>query len=128
MKNTVEVSGIDVFAYHGCMEEEARLGGKFIVDVEISTDFMKAAETDQLIDTIDYVRVREIVVEEMAIRSKLIEHVGYRILKRFRKEFKMMDKAWIKVRKINPPINGTVKEVAIVLEGLSIQPLESFKG
>lgn len=117
MKNTVEVTGIDVFAYHGCMQEEAKLGGKFIVDVEISTDFMKAAETDQLIDTIDYVRVREIVVEEMAIRSKLIEHVGYRILKRFRQEFKMMDKAWIKVRKINPPINGTVKEVAIVLEG-----------
>ena len=53
MKNTVEVSGIEVFAYHGCMEEEARLGGKFIVDVEINTDFMKAAESDQLIDTID---------------------------------------------------------------------------
>jgi len=117
MKNTVEVSGIEVFAYHGCMEEEARLGGKFIVDVEISTDFMKAAETDELIDTIDYVRVREIVVEEMGIRSKLIEHVGYRILKRFRQEFKSLDKAWIKVRKINPPINGTVKEVAVVLEG-----------
>ena len=117
MKNTVEVSGIEVFAYHGCMPEEAILGGKFIVDVEIVTDFMKAAETDQLIDTIDYVRVREIVVEEMAIRSKLIEHVGYRILKRFRTEFKNMDKAWIKVRKINPPINGTVKEVAVVLEG-----------
>jgi dihydroneopterin aldolase len=111
MKNTVEVSGIEVFAYHGCMEEEARLGGKFIVDVEINTDFMKAA------DSIDYVRVREIVVEEMAIRSKLIEHVAYRIIKRFRQEFKSMNKAWVKVRKINPPINGTVKEVAVVMEG-----------
>lgn len=117
MKNTVEVSGIEVYAFHGCMEEEARLGGKFIVDVEISTDFMKAAESDQLIDTIDYVRVREIVAEEMAVRSKLIEHVGYRILKRFRAEFKGMTKAWIKVRKLNPPIHGTVKEVAIVIEG-----------
>ncbi|MBI3136396.1 MAG: dihydroneopterin aldolase [Bacteroidetes bacterium] len=117
MKNTVEVVGIEVYAFHGCMEEEARLGGKFIVDVEISTDFMKAAETDQLIDTIDYVRIREIVVEEMAVRSKLIEHVGYRILKRFRQEFKTMNKAWIKVRKLNPPVNGTVKEVAVVLEG-----------
>src|SRR5688572_21382358 len=107
MKNSVEVSGIEVFAYHGCMEEEAKLGGKFIVDIEIDTDFMKAAESDQLIDTIDYARVREIVVEEMAIRSKLIEHVGYRILKRFRREFKNMNTARIKVRKINPPINGT---------------------
>jgi len=117
MINEVEVSGIEVFAYHGCMEEEARLGGKFIVDVVISTDFMKAAETDELVDTIDYVRIREVVVEEMAIRSKLIEHVGYRILNRFRQEFKTIKKARIKVRKVNPPIKGTVKEVAITIEG-----------
>jgi len=117
MRNSVEVSGIEVYAYHGCMEEEARLGGKFIVDIKITTDFMKAAQSDELIDTIDYVRVRQIVVEEMAIRSKLIEHVGYRILTRFKSEFKIMQKALIKVRKINPPINGTVKEVAIVIEG-----------
>ena len=117
MINEVEVSGIEVFAYHGCMDEEARLGGKFIVDVVITTDFMKATQTDALIDTIDYVRMREIVVEEMGIRSKLIEHVGYRILNRFRSEFKNMIKARIKVRKLNPPIKGTVKEVAITIEG-----------
>lgn len=117
MINEVEVSGIEVFAYHGCMEEEARLGGKFIVDVAVTTDFMKAAQTDELVDTIDYVRMREIVVEEMGIRSKLIEHVGYRILNRYRQEFKNMIKARIKVRKLNPPIKGTVKEVAITIEG-----------
>lgn len=117
MKNIVEVSGVEVFAFHGCMDEEAKLGGKFIVDVSLQTDFMNAAKTDQLVDTIDYVRVREIIIEEMAVRSKLIEHVGYRILTRFRQEFKTLTKARIKVRKINPPINGTVKEVAIVIEG-----------
>ena len=117
MTNIVEVSGLEVFAYHGCMPEEAKLGGKFIVDIKISTNFMKAAASDELIDTIDYVRVREIVVEEMAIRSKLIEHVGYRILERFKKEFRNLKKSTIKVRKINPPINGTVKEVAIVIQG-----------
>lgn len=117
MKNTVEVSGIEVFAYHGCMDEEGRLGGKFIVDIRLETDFMTAARTDQLSDTIDYVRIREIVVEEMAIRSKLIEHVGYRILKRFQQEFPLLISSWIKVRKINPPIKGTVSEVAVVLEG-----------
>lgn len=117
MKNLVEVTGVEVFAYHGCMDEEARLGGKFIVDVTLHTNFMKAAETDLLSDTIDYVRVREIIVEEMAIRSKLIEHVAQRILNRFRKEFSGLKKAKIKVRKMNPPIKGTVKEVAVVIEG-----------
>ncbi|OIQ37668.1 MAG: dihydroneopterin aldolase [Crocinitomix sp. MedPE-SWsnd] len=117
MRNFVEVSGIEVFAYHGCMQEEAVLGGKFTVDIVIETDFSKSAQTDEIIDTIDYVRVREIVVEQMAIRSKLIEHVGYRILEEFKKEFPAAIKSRIKVRKMNAPIGGVVDEVAIVIEG-----------
>lgn len=117
MKNIVEVNGVEVFAYHGCMEEEARLGGKFVVDVALETNFSKSAETDELIDTIDYVVVREIIVEEMAIRSKLLEHVGYRILNRFKKEFPSMISAKIRVSKLNAPLGGLVKDVAIVIEG-----------
>jgi dihydroneopterin aldolase len=116
MKHLIEVSGIEVFAYHGCMEEESRLGGKYIVDIQLETNFQKAAETDELIDTIDYVEIRQIVVEEMAIRSKLIEHVGHRILQRFQKAFPVLHHSRIKVRKLNPPIEGVVKEVAIVIE------------
>ncbi|MEX1002304.1 MAG: dihydroneopterin aldolase [Crocinitomicaceae bacterium] len=117
MKNIVEVSGIEMYAYHGCLEEEARLGGKYIVDVSIETDFSTSAATDKLMDTVDYVEVRKIVIEEMAIRSKLIEHVGYRIQQRFKKAFPTIIKSRVKVRKLNPPIEGTVKEVAIIIEG-----------
>ncbi len=117
MKNTVQVSGIEVFAYHGCMNEEAVLGGKFSVDISIQTDFSKSAQSDELIDTIDYVRVREIVVEQMAIRSKLIEHVAYRILEKFKQEFPTAIESKITVRKLNAPIGGVVDEVAIIIEG-----------
>lgn len=117
MKNLIEVTGIELYAYHGCMGEEEVLGGKYIVDVILTTDFSKSAQTDQLVDTIDYVAVRNIVVEEMGIRSKLIEHVAYRILERFKAEFASLITANIKVRKLNPPIQGVVKEVAVVIEG-----------
>jgi dihydroneopterin aldolase len=117
MINIVEVEGIEVYAYHGCMDEEAKLGGKYIVDISVKTDFSKSAETDKLEDTIDYVAIRKIVIEEMAMRSKLIEHVGYRILNRFKNSFSPENKYKIKVRKLNPPIEGTVKEVAITIEG-----------
>jgi dihydroneopterin aldolase len=111
MTNLIEVTGIELYAYHGCMGEEAVLGGKYIVDIILKTDFTKSAQTDKLIDTIDY------VVEEMAIRSKLIEHVAYRILTRFKNEFHSLDTANVKVRKLNPPIQGVVKEVAVVIDG-----------
>ncbi len=117
MKNTIEVTGIEFYGYHGCMNEESVLGGKYIVDVTLMTNFMRSAETDELVDTIDYVQVRDIVVAEMAVRSKLIEHVGNRILKRFKAEFPTLISARVKVRKLNPPIQGTVKEVAIIIEG-----------
>lgn len=117
MKNLIEVTGIELYAYHGCMHEESVLGGKYIVDIILTTDFTISAKTDELADTIDYVAVRNIVVQEMAIRSKLIEHVGYRILERFKNEFATLITASIKVRKLNPPIQGVVKEVAIIIEG-----------
>ncbi len=116
MKNTIEVTGIELYAYHGCMGEESILGGKYIVDISLITDFTRSAKTDQLIDTIDYVDVRRIVVEEMATPSKLIEHVAYRILRRFEADFKGLISAKIKVRKLNPPIQGVVKEVAVIVE------------
>jgi len=116
MTHIIEVNGIQCFSYHGCMEEEARLGGKYIVDIAIETNFEKAAKTDELIDTIDYVKIKEIVEKEMSIRSKLIEHVGQRIINEFKKEFKSILKVKVKVRKINPPIQGYVGEVAIIIE------------
>jgi dihydroneopterin aldolase len=117
MINQIEVSGIEIYAYHGCMNEESLLGGKYIVDVVLTTDFSQSAKTDELIDTIDYVQVRNIVVTQMAVRSKLIEHVGYRIMEQFKKEFSTLIKSKITVRKLNPPIQGLVKEVAIIIEG-----------
>lgn len=112
----VEVIGIECYSYHGCMPEESILGGKYIVDVSIETNFSIAAETDELGDTIDYVRIKEIVSEEMNTKSKLIEHVGQRITNQFKKEFAGLIESSVRIRKINPPIKGTVKEVAIVIK------------
>ncbi|NBP29820.1 MAG: dihydroneopterin aldolase, partial [Flavobacteriia bacterium] len=78
MKHKIHVRGIRCYAFHGCMEEEARIGGHYVVDVGIDTDFSKAAASDELSETVDYCAVQRIVEEEMAIRSKLIEHVGQR--------------------------------------------------
>lgn len=116
MKHTIEVNGIKLYAFHGCLPEEGKIGGNYIVDVSLTTDFSEAAKTDELIETIDYVDINLIVKEEMAIRSKLIEHVGQRIYDRVRKEIQNIEKLKIKVTKICPPINGDVNDVAIIIE------------
>ena len=116
MKNTVEVNGIKLYAFHGCLTEEGAIGGHYIVDVSVTTNFTEAMREDDLDKTIDYVIVNRIVKREMAIRSKLIEHVGYRIVQAIKEEIHRVDSIRVKVTKIAPPINGDVDNVAIVIE------------
>jgi dihydroneopterin aldolase len=115
MKHTIEVNGIKLYAFHGCLVEEGLIGGNYVVDVSLTTDFQLAAETDILESTIDYVVVNQIVKQEMAIRSKLIEHVGHRILIRLKDTLNTMHAVKIKITKISPPINGDVQNVAIII-------------
>lgn len=116
MKHQIEVNGIQLYAFHGCLDEEGRVGGNYVVDVNLTTDFTAAALADDLTQTIDYVDVNRIVTEEMAIRSKLIEHVGHRICRRIYHELVGVDKLKVKITKICPPINGDVQNVAIVIK------------
>jgi dihydroneopterin aldolase len=116
MNHTIEVNGIKLYAYHGCLEEEGKIGGNYIVDVHMKTDFQAAALSDELSQTIDYVHINAIVTQEMAIRSKLIEHVGQRIVSRIEQEIKGLIGLRVKVTKICPPINGDVDNVAIIIE------------
>lgn len=116
MKHQIEVNGIKIYAFHGCLPEEGKIGGHYTVDVMLNTDFSEAALSDDLTKTIDYVVVNKIVSEEMAIRSKLIEHVGQRIINRLKTEIQNILTVRIKVVKICPPINGDVDNVAIVIE------------
>lgn len=116
MKHKIYVNGIKCYAFHGCLPEEERIGGHYIVDVVLHTDFSLAAQHDTLSDTIDYVDVNRIVTEEMAIRSKLIEHVGQRIVRRLQNELKGISALQLKITKICPPINGDVDSVAISIE------------
>src|SRR6056300_734194 len=111
----IQVNNIKLYAYHGCLDEEAKIGSWYRVAVEIKADLKKSARTDELEDTVDYVHLNHIVKEEMAIRSKLLEEVAQRILNRFFKELRMIRKAKVAVAKINPPIGGNVKEVVIIL-------------
>ncbi len=111
----IQVNNIKLYAYHGCLDEEAKIGSEYRVDVEVKADLKRSSKSDELIDTVDYVHLNHIVKEEMAIRSKLLEEVAQRILDRFFKELRMIRRAKVSVAKINPPIGGNVEEVVIIL-------------
>jgi dihydroneopterin aldolase len=52
----------------------------------------------------------------MKTPSKLLEHVGKRIIDRIFKEIDLVEKAGVRVSKINPPIGGDVEKVTVLLK------------
>lgn len=116
MDGVILVKGIKVYAYHGCLPEEAIIGGNYVVDVKVKTDLDKAYKTDLLTDTIDYVKISEVVKGEMAVRANLVEHVAGRIAEKLMGEFSLIEKMEVTVTKINPPMNAEVDSVSVTIK------------
>ncbi|MFA5417582.1 MAG: dihydroneopterin aldolase [Bacteroidales bacterium] len=119
MKNTsiISIEGMEFFAYHGCFAEEQVIGTKFRVDLFLRVDTTLAEESDRLQDTVNYQAVYQFVKIEMRINSKLLEHVGRRILNRIKAEFPTVGSARVKICKLNPPLGGKMEFVSVELEG-----------
>ena len=113
--NKIVIEGIKLYAYHGCLEEESKVGANYTIDITLEIDFTEASKTDELTKTIDYVTVYQIVKVQMAIRSKLIEHVCKRIVSELKKEFETLKSVEVKLSKLNPPMNGNVERVSVLI-------------
>ena len=114
--NKIIVKGIKLYAYHGCHEEEQRIGNNYEVDVIAETDLTKASNSDRLEDTVDYVEIYNSVKEQMATNSKLIEHVAKRIIDDLMVKIPAITKIKVSVAKLNPPIKGVAERVVAELE------------
>ena len=96
--------------------EEGKIGSEYRADLSVKANLKPSSKTDQLSDTVDYVHLNKIVKEEMAVRTKLLETVADLILDRILLEIPLVNKAKIKVSKLNPPIGGNVEMVSIIME------------
>ena len=112
----IKLKNIRTFSYHGCLIEEGKIGSDYSVDLEVKTDLRKSSVSDNLEDTVDYVLLNKIVVEEMDIRAQLLEHVAHRIIVRIFTEVAAISRIIVAVSKLNPPIGGDVEAVTIEME------------
>lgn len=101
---TIEIGGLKLLANHGVRQQESLIGNTFEVNVKLTFDAEHAMRTDRLDLTISYAEVVEIVRQEMAFPSKLLEHVVYRIYQALMHRYSQIRGGEISVYKINPPI------------------------
>ncbi len=112
----ITIQGIRLYSYHGHLPEEAKLGGHFIVNVWVTIDTSIVEITDDLNDTVDYVKIIAIVKEQMAIRSDMIEHPAKRIVDVIL-SLNKVKKVKVEVEKIHPPINASFDKISVTIKG-----------
>lgn len=112
----VALEGLEFFAYHGFYEEERKMGNKYEVNIEVSTDLSKAANEDRLSGTVNYEDLYRIVYEEMQIPSKMLENIGHRIVKRTFDFFPEIKDVKVEISKYNPPVKGVCRKAKITLD------------
>ena len=119
MENIIRIKKATFYGYHGVLSEEQTVGGKFEADVDMFTDFSKAATKDDLHETIDYHKVYKFIYK-IALDEKhyLIESLATKIANELLLNFSRIQKVAVRVRKNNPPLGGVVDcvEVEVVKE------------
>ena len=114
MQNIIRIKNATFYGYHGVRSEEQSVGGKFEADVDIYTDFLKAAKEDSLDKTIDYHQVYSFMYH-LALEQKyyLIEALANKIADELLIKFERISKVAVRVRKNNPPLGGVVETVEV---------------
>lgn len=110
------MEGMEFFAHHGVSDEEQKTGNRYSIDICMDADLGASGLSDDLSDTLDYAKVYALVAEEMQTGSRLLEHLGYRIIQRLKEEFTGITKVTLHVSKFNPPVGGVVHRSKVTLE------------
>lgn len=115
MESYILLENVKFYARHGVSDQETTVGNSFIINLKINVDISAASVSDNLEDTLNYASVYEVVKKEMDIPSKLLEHVGGRILQSLKKNFPNIKTIELKISKQNPPIRGQVEYASVIL-------------
>lgn len=113
---TIELHGLVVFGHHGYLEEERRLGQRFLVDLEVDVAG-DAPRTDDIGDTVDYRRLAGLVREVFAGPERLLlEGLAGAIADGILERFSAAQRARVRVRKPDVVLDPPVEYAALVVE------------
>ncbi len=78
--DSIRLSGLTFYGYHGVLPEERRLGQRFVVELELFLDLAPAGHSDDLHDTVNYSDLYGLVRDVVeGIPRNLLEAVAEQI-------------------------------------------------
>ena len=92
------MSNLGFYGYHGLLKEEAVLGQKFFIDIELYLDTKEAGETDDMYKSVSYADVYEVVKE-------IVENKRFNLCEVLEK-FDLIKGIMVRVKKPEAPVPG----------------------
>jgi dihydroneopterin aldolase len=118
---TIELCGVELWAFHGVLEEERERGQRFLVDLELDLDgasAVRAAESDRIEDAVDYRDVVDAVRQVSAAHTfSLLEAFAWALAETLVQRFPLT-RVRVRVRKPDVVLGSAVEHAAVVVERL----------
>ena len=116
MNDKITIKGLSVYAYHGALEEEKKIGQRFYIDANLYIATQKAGLTDNLENSVHYGEVAQKIIEQFTTHSfhlieAAAEHIAISLLNRFL----LLDKVEITVHKPSAPVPLTLESISLTI-------------
>jgi dihydroneopterin aldolase len=113
---TIELQSLVLFGHHGYLEEERRLGQRFLVDLWADVD-EAAASSDDIDETVDYRHLAALVREVFAGPERLLlEALASTVADGVLERFSLVTRVRVRVRKPDVVLDPPVEHAAVILE------------
>ena len=103
------------YGYHGVFDEEAKLGQRFFIDLELGIDLSRVARSDDLADGVSYAEIYQVVTTAFERRKKLLEAAAQNVVDAILEHFEQVNWVVIRLRKPEAPIAMVRGEAAVEL-------------
>ena len=108
MDDSIKLSNIKLYGYHGVNDFERENGQFFLINLRLFLDLKKAGLSDSLKDTVDYSRVYECIKDIIEGPSiKLLEKLADVVVDAIFETFPQVIGLNVEIEKPNPPIKGS---------------------
>jgi dihydroneopterin aldolase/2-amino-4-hydroxy-6-hydroxymethyldihydropteridine diphosphokinase len=116
LNDRIDLTGIEVYAKHGVLDQEQERAQVFRVDVTAYTDLSFPGESDDIADALDYsilaMEVQEVVGSES---NKLIEAVAARVADAIMAH-PQVTRSIVTIHKPDAPIDLVFEDVSVTIE------------
>lgn len=115
-KITIGINRLKLYAYHGVFPEERENGNWFEINCSLIYPAREAVLSDKIEATLDYSEAINVIKQEMANSSDLLEHAAGRIMNALLASFPLISGGSVEVCKLNPPGCGDIGSASVKLE------------